>query len=145
MHITIVTTVDDKLLAAMNRLLPQLTPNVRPLTREQLETIVESEPATLLIASDGDRILGSLTLISFTIPSKKRAWIEDVVVDASARGRGIGRALTERAIELALSRGAETIDLTSSPERIAANKLYQSLGFRQRKTNLYRYEGVENN
>ena len=69
-----------------------------------------------------------------------RAWIEDVVVDESARGKGVGSALNVAAIERAQRVGARTVDLTSRPSREAANRLYQRLGFKPRDTNVYRYE-----
>ena len=81
-----------------------------------------------------------MTLVLFPIPTGTRAWIEDVVVDESARGRGVGEALNRRAMKIALERGAQTIDLTSRPAREAANRLYQRLGFAARETNIYRYE-----
>jgi ribosomal protein S18 acetylase RimI-like enzyme len=68
-----------------------------------------------------------------------RAWIEDVVVDESARGRGVGEALNREALDRARGLGAKTVDLTSRPSREAANRLYQRLGFEPRETNIYRY------
>jgi len=81
-----------------------------------------------------------MTLVLFPIPTGMRAWIEDVVVDESARGRGVGEALNRRALEIAVNAGAKTVDLTSRPSREAANRLYQRLGFVIRETNIYRYE-----
>jgi ribosomal protein S18 acetylase RimI-like enzyme len=81
-----------------------------------------------------------MTLVVFPIPTGVRAWIEDVVVDESARGQGVGEALNLRAIEIAQGLGATTVDLTSRPSREAANRLYQRIGFVQRETNVYRYE-----
>ena len=79
-----------------------------------------------------------LTLAVFRIPTGIRAWIEDVVVDAEARGRGVGEALTREAVRVAGTHGARTVDLTSRPSREAANRLYQRLGFERRDTNVYR-------
>jgi ribosomal protein S18 acetylase RimI-like enzyme len=81
-----------------------------------------------------------LTLAVFPIPTGVRAWIEDVVVDQSARGRGVGEALSRRALELAAQAGARTVELTSRPSREAANRLYRRLGFEARETNVYRYQ-----
>jgi ribosomal protein S18 acetylase RimI-like enzyme len=61
------------------------------------------------------------------------------VVDEKARGKGAGEALTRAAMELAAEKGAKKIDLTSRPEREAANHLYQKLGFVLWNTNFYRY------
>ena len=100
---------------------------------------------TVLIArtdADGvpDEIVGAMVLVLFPLASGVRAWIEDVVVDESVRGRGIGAALNRRAIELAREAGARTVDLTSRPTREAANRLYARLGFQRRDTNVYRLE-----
>jgi ribosomal protein S18 acetylase RimI-like enzyme len=95
----------------------------------------------LLLATDSERggaIVGSMTLVLFRIPTGMRAWIEDVVVDAEARGAGVGAALNRRALQIAADRGARTVDLTSRPSREAANRLYRRLGFEPRSTNVYR-------
>ena len=133
--------VDDALVDAFGRLTPQLSRSNPPPTREELEEIVRSEASHLLIARDGDgAILGSLTLVLFRIPTGVRAWIEDVVVDEAARGRGVGEQLNREALRTAKDAGAVTVDLTSRPSREAANRLYQRIGFKQRNTNIYRYE-----
>ncbi len=84
-------------------------------------------------------IVGMLTLVTFRLPTGVRAWIEDVVVDSGSRGRGVGEALTQAAIELAAARGAQTVELTSRPSREAANRLYRRMGFEPRETNVYRF------
>jgi ribosomal protein S18 acetylase RimI-like enzyme len=86
------------------------------------------------------RVVGLLTLVVFRIPTAVRAWIEDVVVDESARGKGVGEALNRAALDEARRRGAKTVDLTSRPSREAANRLYQRIGFVARETNVYRYD-----
>lgn len=135
-----VTDVDEELIAAFDRLIPQLSKSNPPPSRERLEAIVGSDCSTILIARDGDgTILGSMTLVMFRIPTGLRAWIEDVVVDTAARGRGVGQLVNERALEIARAAGAATVDLTSRPSREAANRLYQRMGFVERETNVYRY------
>lgn len=135
------TEVDDELVEAFARLIPQLSKSNPPPTAEQLQAIVDSEASTLLIARDDDgTILGSMTLAMFLIPTGLRAWIEDVVVDGDARGKGVGRIINERAIEIAKAAGATSVDLTSRPSREAANRLYQRMGFEMRETNVYRYK-----
>ena len=86
-----------------------------------------------------------MTLAMFDIPTGRRAWIEDVVVDEDARGQGVGRLLNERALEIAKDAGAKTVDLTSRPSREAANRLYKRIGFEQRDTNVYRYKVQSDN
>ncbi|MBV8388116.1 MAG: GNAT family N-acetyltransferase [Acidimicrobiia bacterium] len=126
---------------AFTRLIPQLSKSNPPPTRDELEELVRSEASHLLVArDDSGNIVGSLTLVVFRIPTAVRAWIEDVVVDESARGQGIGEALNREALRLAGELGARTVDLTSRPSREAANRLYQRIGFKPRETNVYRYE-----
>jgi ribosomal protein S18 acetylase RimI-like enzyme len=93
-----------------------------------------------LLAKVDGVIVGSLTLVIFHIPTGVRAWIEDVVVDADARGKGVGEELNKFALAEAKRQGATTVDLTSRPSREAANRLYQRLGFEHRETNVYRYK-----
>jgi ribosomal protein S18 acetylase RimI-like enzyme len=139
MRVEEVTAVTDELVAAFARLVPQLSTSAHPPDADRLTTIVSS-PATRLLAarSDDGQIVGVLTLACFDIPTGTRAWIEDVVVDEALRGEGIGAALVEEAVRLAQAAGARTIDLTSRPEREAANRLYQRTGFYRRETNVYR-------
>ncbi|MEZ5181648.1 MAG: GNAT family N-acetyltransferase [Acidimicrobiales bacterium] len=140
--VEIADEVTDQLVADFERLVPQLSSSSPPPTREQLDEIVASPATFLLLARDEDgTVLGSLTLVLFRIPTGLRAWIEDVVVDGDARGRGVGEALNRFAIDVAAERGARSVDLTSRPSREAANRLYRRLGFEPRETNVYRFRG----
>jgi len=134
------TEVTDDMVAAFEQLIPQLSSSSPPPTREYLERIVSSEASRLLLAVEDGVIYGSMTLVVFAIPTGIRAWIEDVVVDEAARGKGVGHDLNSEAIKLATELGAKTIDLTSRPSREAANRLYKRLGFEERSTNVYRYK-----
>jgi ribosomal protein S18 acetylase RimI-like enzyme len=141
-QIAIAARVDEELVEALARLVPQLGTGAPIPTAEHIREIVRSPSTTLLLARDGaegGRIVGILILIIFRLATGLRAWIEDVVVDSAARGKGIGEALNREALEIARSRGATTVDLTSRPAREAANRLYQRLGFVSRETNVYRY------
>jgi ribosomal protein S18 acetylase RimI-like enzyme len=136
------TQVTDELEAAFVRLMPQLSSSNPAPTRAQLTEMVTSPAITLLVARESDtggEIVGSLTLAMFRIPTGRRAWIEDVVVDSAQRGKGVGEALTREALRVAQEAGATTVDLTSRPSREAANRLYQRIGFERRETNVYRY------
>ena len=127
-------------LAACHRLIPQLSSSSAPISAQELEEVIESNATVLFAARSGQEIVGLLTLAIFRIPTGVRAWIEDVVVDNQARGKGVGDALNRAALAEAERRGAKTVDLTSRPSREAANRLYQRLGFKQRDTNVYRYD-----
>ena len=139
MVVSEVTECDDELVEAFDRLIPQLSSSNPPPTASQLRAIVESDASILFVAREDGRIVGSLTLALFPIPTGLRSWIEDVVVDEAARGAGVGRKLNEAALDRAAAEGARTVDLTSRPSREAANRLYKRLGFSQRETNVYRF------
>ncbi len=139
-------SVSDELVTAMAALVPQLSSSSPPPGEAELREIVDSDATHLLIARDGDgpglggEIVGTMTLVVFRIPTGIRAWVEDVVVDGTARGKGVGETLNRAALAVAERHGARTVDLTSRPSREAANRLYRRLGFVQRETNVYRYQ-----
>ncbi|MGA9279602.1 GNAT family N-acetyltransferase [Ilumatobacter sp.] len=138
--IEIASVVDDELVAAFEHLIPQLSSSSPAPSRELLTELVDGADTAVFIARVGGAIVGSLTLAFYRIPTGMKAWIEDVVVDDSARGHGVGRLLNEAALEEARVRGAKNVSLTSRPSREAANRLYQRIGFVARETNLYRYD-----
>jgi ribosomal protein S18 acetylase RimI-like enzyme len=141
MEIIEVIQVTDDITAAFARLVPQLSSSPAP-SKSELTQIVDSPATILFIARDPENqgeIVGTLTLVLYRIPTGARAVIEDVVVDVSARGKGIGEALTRTALERAQKAGCRSVDLTSRPSREDANRLYQRLGFVKRETNAYRY------
>ena len=131
--------VDDELVAAFAELIPQLSSSSPPPDAAELSAIVDSPDSVLYIARVEGAIVGSLTLAFYRIPTGVKAWIEDVVVGADARGHGVGEALNRAAIAEAAHRGAKNVSLTSRSSREAANRLYQRLGFVPYDTNLYRY------
>ena len=142
MEIVEVHQVTDEIVAAFRRLVPQLSSSGHQTSREEIVQIVESPSTVLFIARDPERqgeIVGMLTLAMYQIPTCLRAWIEDVVVDASTRGKRIGEKLCLVALERAKAAGAHAVDLTSRPSREAANRLYQRMGFQKRDTNSYRF------
>jgi len=165
--VEVASQADPGLLEAANRLVEQLSSSPVPMSAAELDEIVSSPCSVLLVARDrgraggnggvvdgggsegvedvgggggGGGVVGMLTLVVFRIPTGVRAWIEDVVVDSSARGSGIGSALVNEALAVAAARGARTVDLTSRPSRQEANRLYRQLGFVERQTNVYRHQ-----
>lgn len=152
MSVELIEQSSPELVAAMERLIPQLSRSAKPLTAEQAQALVDQDSVYLfvfrtdkpVIAADGNEveagtILGMLSLATFAIPTGVRAWVEDVVVDAGTRGMGAGQQLVEAAVAHAQKIGARTVDLTSRPSREAANRLYRRCGFELRETNVYRY------
>ena len=152
MSVELIEQSSPELVAAMERLIPQLSRSAKPLTAQQTQALVDQDSVYLfvfrtdkpVIAADGNEveagtILGMLSLATFAIPTGVRAWVEDVVVDAGTRGMGAGQQLVEAAVAHAQKLGARTVDLTSRPSREAANRLYRRCGFELRETNVYRY------
>lgn len=132
-----ISTITQELAEAFRRLMPQLSGRIRIPTAEELEAVVRSRNAALFAACEAGRTVGVLTLAWYDVPSGRKAWIEDVVVDASQRGQGTGRALVEAAIALAAAVGAEHVSLTSNPLRTAAHALYLKAGFEKAETTLF--------
>jgi ribosomal protein S18 acetylase RimI-like enzyme len=137
--VEVLSEVSDEAVEAFGRLLPQLSSSAPPLGAAGLAAIVAAPANTVLVARVDGRIVGTLTLVMFTIPTGVRAWIEDVVTDEAARGQGVGNALTLAALDVARNGGARTVDLTTRPSREAAGRLYERAGFERRDSRLYRY------
>jgi GNAT superfamily N-acetyltransferase len=139
LQVEVLDEVTGEVVEAFGRLLPQLSRSAPPLGQGDLEAIVSCPANTVLLARSAGVITGTLTLVMFPCPSGLRAWIEDVVVDGSARGQGTGEVLTREALRIAAEAGARSVDLTSRPSREAAGRLYERVGFEIRESRLYRY------
>jgi ribosomal protein S18 acetylase RimI-like enzyme len=154
MSIEEVQVLSSELTAAMARLMPQLSGSRPPPTAEHLAAVLASREVALFVARlapsaaassavppavplAAPPIVGAVSLVTFNVPSGRRAAVEDLVVDSSARGRGIGRLLLECALDAARKKGVLKVELTSRPSRVAANALYQRAGFTLRETNCY--------
>jgi GNAT superfamily N-acetyltransferase len=130
----------DRVYNSLLRLLPQLDPAYPLPTREHFKEILSSGTSRFIISElENNEIAGMLTLVSYKLPTGTKFWIEDVVVDESSRGKGIGKALVLFALDTARSMGAKNVDLTSRPFRTTAHKLYLDLGFVIRETSVFRY------
>jgi len=128
----------DSDINSINYLLGLLNTDLAMITLSDLENITKN--SKLLVArteSDG-LIVGMATLAVLTIPTGKIGRIEDVVVHDKYRKQGIGKTMVSKLLVEARSLGLKRIDLTSRPHRIAANMMYQKLGFSLVETNTYR-------
>ena len=123
---------------AMQRFLDQLTTNPMTLTESMFRQLIESTNSHLFFLIKEEQIAGMLTVGIYYSPTGGKAWIEDVVVDEAFRGQGLSKLLVAHAIEFTKSKGIPLLMLTSNPKRIAANKLYQAMGFGRKETNVYR-------
>lgn len=137
MDIFIPTEINEDIVEAFARLMPQLSPDCQIPTKEYLEKIINADGSYLFIAKD-EKVAGTLTLVIYQIPTGRKAWIEDVVVDSNMRGKGIAEKLIQSAIDFARKEGIHKLDLTSSIERQAAHALYKKMGFEERSTTVFR-------
>jgi ribosomal protein S18 acetylase RimI-like enzyme len=124
----------------INRLLPQLreSPTEHTTTLAELTDILSNSNTMFLTIIDDGQVIGMATLYMITKLSKRSGFVEDVVVDSAYRGQGLGEKLIAALVDAARVAGLKTLHLTSRPERVAANKLYQKLGFKQKETNVYK-------
>jgi ribosomal protein S18 acetylase RimI-like enzyme len=138
--VEVLSEVTDEVVEAFERLLPQLSSTAKRLDGAALSAIVASAASTVLVAKVDKKVVGTLTLVTFAIPTGVRSWIEDVVVDEASRGKQIASRLIDAAVKIAKQAGARTVDLSSRPSRESAGRLYERLGFEQRETRMYRYK-----
>jgi len=140
MEIFETTEFSTEVADAIRHLLPQFSSSASSPSDELIKQVINSGASRLLVASEAGFVHGMLTIVIFPIPSGIRAWIEDVVVDAACRGKGVGEALIREALALARREDARTVNLASRPSRLAANRLYKRIGFVPRETNIYKLE-----
>lgn len=140
MRVERVREATPEVLAALSRLLPQLNPSLPVPDMARLERLVADPDVTLLLAIDGEAIVGTTTVIVYTTPFWIKARLDEVVVDAVARGKGVGEALVAEALAVGRERGAQVAELQSGrgPNREAAHRLYERLGFRIRESDVMR-------
>jgi GNAT superfamily N-acetyltransferase len=137
-NIEAATEATPEVYAALERLLPQLNPQLPVPTMDRLRAIIADPAVTLLLARDGEEIVGTTTVIVYTTPFWIKARLDEVVVDESARGKGVGAALVKASLDLAREKGVEVVELQSGVNRAEANRLYPRMGFKLRETNVYR-------
>lgn len=133
------TSCDSATAETITQLLAQLTPTPHHFTERELSEVISDPSSALFLLWEGCKVVGMLTVGAYLSPTGRKLWIEDVVVDSAARGKGYGKRLVEHAIEYARAFSPCTLMLTSNPTRIAANELYRASGFQQKTTNVYRF------
>jgi GNAT superfamily N-acetyltransferase len=126
---------------ALVRLLPQLNGTLDLPDMDRLTRLVADPAVTLLVARDSDgRIVGTTTVIVYTTPFWIKARLDEVVVDAAARGQGVGEELVKAALQLGREKGAQVAELQSGrgSNRDSAHRLYERLGFKIRDSDVMR-------
>lgn len=126
----------------LKQLMSELSDRVN-LTQTDMMLVLKDSNCHLYVILDGDCIIGCATLCIFHSPTGTKASIEDVVVSSAYRGQHLGKQLMEYVLEQAKAYAPIELHLTSNPKRVAANKLYQSLGFQKKETNCYQMSIVD--
>ena len=126
----------------LRQLMSELSDRVN-LTQTDLMLVLKDSNCHLYVIFDSERIIGCTTLCIFHSPTGTKASIEDVVVSSAYRGQHLGKQLMEYVLEQAKAFAPIELHLTSNPMRVAANKLYQSLGFQKKETNCYQMSIVD--
>jgi GNAT superfamily N-acetyltransferase len=140
LRIEVVREATNEIRAALARLLPQLNPTLPVPDMPRLHRLLADPAATLLVAKDGEDIVGTTTVIVYATPFWIKARLDEVVVDANARGKGVGEALVKAALDIGRARGAQVAELQSGrgEARKAAHRLYERLGFKVRDSDVMR-------
>lgn len=135
-----VNNIKEKDIATLNRLMLQLNPASVSVNLTKIKKVMKSGIIlTLRDASKNNLLIGVGTLVMINKLSAFSGSVEDVVVDESYRSQGHGRKIIEELCRIGKLSGMKYLDLTSAPNRESANKLYQSVGFERRETNVYRF------
>jgi ribosomal protein S18 acetylase RimI-like enzyme len=140
--IEVLKNADESIVADINKLLKQLRTDAadQDVTLTELEYVVRNQDSIMVVVKDGGHVVGMATLYIMQKMGKRTGQVEDVVVDETYRGQGLGEAVMKKIIDVAREERVKSISLTSRPERVAGNKLYQKLGFEQKQTNVYRFK-----
>lgn len=139
MDIRILKHIDEKMMEQAGLLLRKLDPSAPETTPERWERLLADDSFILFVAEEDGKVTGMLTLTCCATLSRDKYWIEDVIVDESQRGKGIGRALVKAAVSHVREKGfKDTIYLTSNPSRVSARALYRSEGFEGYDTGVFR-------
>lgn len=136
----LLTDANEEVTGQLSRLVQQLTPGSPTITPDHIRHVLANNNTRVITALDkSGKIVGMATVVLILkIQGEKKALIEDVVVDETVRGMGLGKKLVVSALEAAKQAGVKTVFLTSRPSRVAANQMYKSLGFEQYETNNYK-------
>ena len=126
----------------LKQLIAELSDRVN-LTQTDLMLVLKDSNCHLYVVLDGERIVGCATLCIVHSPTGTKASIEDVVISSAYRGQHLGKQLMEYVLEQAKAYAPVELHLTSNPMRVAANHLYQSLGFQKKETNCYQMSIVD--
>lgn len=136
---SIINEVSDEIVAELNNLLVQLSPN-DSVDTNRLENIINSDTCDIIVAKIDEQIVGMATVNVIQKLMSNKAELEDFVVDASQRGKGIAKILWGAVIEWSKDKDVKYLEFTSRPSREAAQNFYKKMGAEVRDTNFFRYK-----
>src|SRR4051794_17432394 len=139
-RVEVLTGVDNRHAEAISRLVAQVSSQAQTVPLERLRRVALDPNSCVVVARVDDEVFGAATLLTMVTLVGQFGYVEEVAVDASVRGRGVGRALMDGLLAAARDRGLDFVELTSRPSREAANSLYRSMGFQLRETNVFRLD-----
>ena len=140
--ITILKQADAPALRDIRGLLSQIRsyPSENTGTMSELRNLIGDKNIVVVIAKDGARIIGMALLYINVRIGRRIGQVEEVVVDSEHRGKGLGKSIMQKLIATARKKRLEKLYLTSRPSRVAANALYERLGFEKKETNVYQFK-----
>jgi ribosomal protein S18 acetylase RimI-like enzyme len=121
-----------RLLQAFNAEFGDPTPPAEVIA-ERAAPLLESGEVVVLLVGEGPEGFAELRFRPSLYTGALDAYLEELYVVPDRRGRGLGRALLEAAMDEARARGAARIDLNTSVDDVAARALYESAGFTNRE------------
>lgn len=124
--------VIGRLLDDFNREFDESTPGPAKLA-ERIGQLMSSGDTAVLLGGAGPAGLAVLRFRPAIGTEGLECYLAELYVVPARRGAGLGRALMEAAIQTARDQGADTMDLNTSEDDVAARALYESLGFSNRE------------
>lgn len=137
-RIKTLNNVDDDTTKVICKLVRQLSVSSDLPTKEFLNELISSDNSDLYVMTYNNEIIGMTVLCRCTMPTGVKYWIEDVTIDSKYRGKHLGKRLVKHILSTLPPHS--NVLLTSRPSRVAANAMYQKLGFFKRETNVYKKE-----
>lgn len=131
-----ITVWNDKELAALERLMSTLSPGIR-FSKDNIRQLLDAPQSHLYGLYENDDLVGTFTIGIYYSPTGSKACLEDVAVLPECQGKGYGKRMMQKVLDLLQEKDIKQLLLTSKPSRIAANKLYTSMGFLRKETNVY--------
>ena len=138
--ISILTKTTKKHLDELNGLMDQLRSYQKKKEHSSLSDLnnmIGNKSSTLVVAKDGDRIIGTAVLSVAERIGRRVGHVDDVIVSEEYRGQGLGEKIMRKVVTIARTKKLTSLKLTSRPSRVAAHRLYEKLGFEKKETEVF--------